>query len=368
MATGGAERFLQRLVSMDDSNIRHRVISLSGVNSEVAVSIRNSGISVMECNITSIAGFFAAIRLLRNVCQKESQSIVHSWLYKANLFTTIALVGIRVPHAWNIRQSNITFKYNKWSTVLIVYILSFLSKFRRNVDEIVYCAQLSRQSHEHAGFTKARGYVIPNGIDISEFSNHIKEKLELSSPQNSSEPIVINVGRYDIQKGHSDFLRCAAKIKQVIPHVRFQLIGRDVTPSNRELVGQIKHLDLENEVSLLGEKTNVGAYLSRSHVFLSCSAGEGWPNALAEAMLVGLPVVHTDVGDSTMISGTSGYSAKVGDIDAMAQSVVNVLTMSDSRYKALSSQMTLRIQQEFPLEKSVSRYIELYRRLIGGGC
>ena len=350
---------------MDDSSITHTVVSLSGVDSEVAISIRNSGISVVECNITSLTGFLSAVKLLRNLCQNKSRSIVHSWLYKANLFTTIALIGISVPHAWNIRQSNITFKYNKWSTVLIIHTLSFLSKFRWNVDEIVYCAQLSRYSHEQVGFTKTRGYVIPNGIDVSEFSHHIKDKLELSSPRNSLAPTVINVGRYDIQKGHGDFLRCAAKIKKVIPHVRFQLIGRGVTSSNKELVEQIAYLGLESEVSLLGEKTDVGAYLSRSHVFLSCSAGEGWPNALAEAMLVGLPVVHTDVGDSTLISGSSCYSAKVGDIDAMAQSVINVLTMSETSYKTLSNKMTSRIQQEFPLEKSVSRYTELYRRLIG---
>ena len=336
---------------------------MSSASNTLARSMRDDGITVFEFDMTTLLGFIRAIRMLRKLCRDSSKTVVHSWLYKANLFTTIALVGIAIPHAWNIRQTNIAYQYNSLSTVLAIYLLSMISRLKCCVNTIVYCAELSRHSHESIGFRKDNALVIPNGIDIDEFEQYIDYKHNLPLPLEVDYPLVINVGRYDIQKGHGDFLRCAAIIKQKVPNVRFQLIGRNVTPENKALLQQVDQLGLNNLVSLMGEQENIGSYLSRAHVFLSCSAGEGWPNALAEAMLIGLPVVHTDVGDAKIISGIHDYCFPVGAIEEMADKVVHLLNLPNSNYQMLSLQMSRRIQEKFPLNKSVSSYTQLYLKL-----
>ena len=57
---------------------------------------------------------------------------------------------------------------------------------------------------------------------------------------------------------------------------------------------QIKTLDLQDSVFLLGTKSNPYAYLAKSDAFVFSSNHEGFPNVILEALACGLAIVSTD--------------------------------------------------------------------------
>jgi glycosyltransferase involved in cell wall biosynthesis len=71
--------------------------------------------------------------------------------------------------------------------------------------------------------------------------------------------------------------------------------------------------------------------LGESDVFLFPSHSEGLPNAVIEAMAVGLPVVATRVGGlpDLIRHGENGFLVEVGDVAAMTERVVELLSRPD---------------------------------------
>ena len=96
---------------------------------------------------------------------------------------------------------------------------------------------------------------------------------------------------------------------------------------------------------------------------IACSSsawGEGFSNAIGEAMASGLPCVVTDVGDSAIIVGDTGRVVPPRDPDALAAALSSLL--STDRV-ALGSAARRRIENNYSLGAVVSQYENFYRSL-----
>lgn len=88
------------------------------------------------------------------------------------------------------------------------------------------------------------------------------------------------------------------EIAEHLPNARFQLVGDAVDESRAKLLRHIRERGVEDRVQVLGPVANreIVEMLSESDVFLFPSKFEGFPNSIAEAMAVGLPVGASSVG------------------------------------------------------------------------
>lgn len=346
---GGAEKFLCRLIAVPQREIRHVVVSLSG-RGKLASDMEAAGIDVHTPPRLGVLNAFSMMAFLRRLAKKENVDLVQSWLYKADLFATLCFSGSGIPVLWNVRQTNIGYRFNSLSNLFCLRVLRLLSRFTAHT--IVYCATASRLVHEAIGYNKAKSWVIPNGIDVQRFN---------PAPERDSErPLVINVARYDPQKGQADFIHCAQRIMENRSDIRFQMVGRGVDQDNSELVRLIRDCGLTDHIELLGERPDIPELLNRANLFLSCSHGEGFPNALAEAMACGLLCVATRVGDTELLLEGIGDSCDAGDIEALAESVCRLMDLSTERRKELEADARNRIVEDFSVEKSASLYADLY--------
>lgn len=105
-------------------------------------------------------------------------------------------------------------------------------------------------------------------------------------------PVIINIGRFTPAKGQWHLIRSFKQIKQDIPEAKLVLLGDGYYEEKLKYLA--KALGVEEDVHFLGFQTNPFKYLAKSRIFVLPSLHEGFPNALVEAMLCGLPVISTD--------------------------------------------------------------------------
>ncbi len=132
--------------------------------------------------------------------------------------------------------------------------------------------------------------LMPNFVDFCT----IPKPLPNTTPQ---QPLrVIFTGALIEAKG----VHTIVEIARRLPDARFQLVGGAPDASRAHLLRHIRQRGLEGRVQVLGPVTNreVLTMLTENDVFLfpSTFKFDGFPNSVAEAMAVGLPVVASSVG------------------------------------------------------------------------
>jgi glycosyltransferase involved in cell wall biosynthesis len=165
-------------------------------------------------------------------------------------------------------------------------------------------------------------------------------------------PIILGVGRLIEQKDFPTLIRAFAQVREVRP-ARLMILG--VGPERPHLNQLIKELELENDVAMLGFQENPYAYMARASVFALSSAWEGFGNVIVEALAVGTPVVSTNCfsGPSEiLVDGKYGSLVPVGDSQAMAKSILEVLS---GNIKTVDSNWL----KQFTYSEAASQYLNI---------
>ena len=145
----------------------------------------------------------------------------------------------------------------------------------------------------------------------------------------SGEILIGSVGRLERQKGYHDLIRAARIVIETRPEVTFVVAGEG--PLRTSLQGLIAECGLRDHFRLAGFRTDVADFLAASDLFVSSSLWEGIPLALIEAMLLGKPVVATDVGGNRelVMGGRSGRLVTPGRPAALASALLAALDRTD---------------------------------------
>lgn len=137
------------------------------------------------------------------------------------------------------------------------------------------------------------------------------------------------VGRFQIvHKRHDLMIAAFKRIHEVFPDYKLVLYGDG--EERKEIEQLIRENDLIDAVVLKGVVDNVPEAISKSKLFVLASDFEGLPNALIEAMSVGLPVISTDWSPGAVHelidNGKNGVVVPCNDVDALAEAAINLLS------------------------------------------
>ena len=140
------------------------------------------------------------------------------------------------------------------------------------------------------------------------------------------------------------------------------LIGFNVDKKNIELKSDIRRLKLTNHIKLLGQRDNISEVMNALDIHvLSSRYGEGFPNVVAEAMACGTPCVVTDVGDSGLIVGKTGWVVPPKNSSRLAKAIEKALTERDTaKWEKRCNEVRLRIKKNFGIGNMVRSYNNLW--------
>lgn len=208
----------------------------------------------------------------------------------------------------------------------LVNILKFYAK---KADGWVFQTDETREWYE-SHINNVKKTVIPNAINY-EFLVEINNVKK--------EPIIISTGRLSTVKNYEMLIRAFKLISDKHPNYKLVIYGEG--REKTQLHNLILKLGLEKKAFLPGNVADIANRYKKASVFALSSNYEGMPNALIEAMALGLPCVSTDCpcgGPNFLISsGENGILVPVNDTNKFAMALDRIIS-SEVFAKSLGSE------------------------------
>ena len=179
-------------------------------------------------------------------------------------------------------------KDNSWPIKLGIY--KDIDEERKTYsvfNKIVCVSQSARQSFCNLYGLENKTIVIYNLIDVSDIRSKIIEKRR----ENDGKPRLISVGRLVPQKGYGRLLKVIKRLHDNGYSIHLLILGEG--DERITLEKYVESHDMQSYVSLTGFSTNPYTEMSESDLFVSSSRAEGFSLVIAEAMVLGIPVIST---------------------------------------------------------------------------
>ena len=367
LQVGGAETALSRLIAGDrEGSVAHTVVTLKP-GGTLRADLEAAGVPVLDLGMHGKSSAFEALVRLIRVIRSRRPDVLHSWLYHADLLATVALAlsGRRAVTrlVWGIRCSDMDMSHYARSNR---YILKALSSLSSRTDLLLCNSNAGRVAHERLGYRPPRWLVIPNGFDLDRFSPLPDERAAVRSELGLNEAnFVVGIcARVDPMKDHGTFVKAAAIFAETVPEARFVLIGAGSDEPGSPLDGCIKASGIATRFVRLGlRRDTCRLYTALDIATLSSAFGEGFPNALAEAMACGVPCVATNVGDSASIIGDTGLIVPPRDGKALAAAWNTLRSEGRAGRETRGAAARRRVERRYTLATMIDAHRALYREL-----
>lgn len=174
--------------------------------------------------------------------------------------------------------------------------------------------------------------IIPNCVDGTLFSIKEKPKYLAERHHVSNGKVLLTVSRLSKAekgfKGYDRVIECLPKVLQVMPGVKYLLVGDgDDRPRVLKLIHDLK---LEENVVLVGNVSGEALvdYYNLADVFVMPSKCEGFGIVFLEALACGTPVIagNADASPETLLNGALGLLVDPEDRGEITKAIINILT------------------------------------------
>jgi glycosyltransferase involved in cell wall biosynthesis len=236
--------------------------------------------------------------------------------------------------------------------------------FTRFADWVVPNSEAGKSFLIDRGINPARIKVIYNGLNLGRLTadrtrvNQIRSQMGLP-PDGIVVGITANLSPV---KDHATFLQGARMIHDAMPQTRFAILGDG--PLRLDLENMARELGMDSCVTFFGHQRDVAAYLASYDIFCLCSKfSEGCSNATLEAMVLGKPVVVSDVGGNREIveHEKTGLLIPLGSPEALAKSVLTCIRQPD-RAREMGQRARETVLARFSHARMVHNYEQLYEQ------
>jgi glycosyltransferase involved in cell wall biosynthesis len=362
LGLGGAETLLYRLVDQDRVN-EHLVVSLASAE-WYSHRLRDNGIPVHHLDIDSVAALPRGMVRLARILRDSQVDVVQCWMYRSNLIGGFVAQAVGLPVVWGIHCASIA-PLRRGSRTL-AYISGLAARW--NPAFIINCSAVSAQLHARIGFSAAPGRVIHNGFDPAAFAPDPDRRKLARAALDAAEGtfLVGSLTRWIDYKDVPTLLRALRKVADRGIRLRCIMLGQRLGPDNDEFMQAIAAAGCGEIVLPLGIRSDVAELARAMDLHVLSSLTEAFPNVVAETMLCATPNVVTNVGDSSLMVGNTGWVVDPGDPDQLAGAITAAFqewSAAPAKWDERRAAARARIAQNFSLAKMAAAYERVWRRV-----
>jgi glycosyltransferase involved in cell wall biosynthesis len=173
-------------------------------------------------------------------------------------------------------------------------------------------------------------------------------------------PLVLIVGRLDLQKAVDVALRATGILQQTLADVQTIVVGRNGNAARdvHELAASMQN------VRMLGHRDDVPDLMCAADCLCFPSRWEGLGGTVIEAMALELPIVASDIGPIREALGDVGWPlATVDDVHAVADGLSSLLAGGRTVAERVANGRR-RYENVFTMTSVAEGMVELYSRAI----
>jgi glycosyltransferase involved in cell wall biosynthesis len=214
------------------------------------------------------------------------------------------------------------------------------------------------------GVDKSNIEVLPNSIENSapvsaEEVGNLRKQLEIRP----DERVLVTIGRFSTEKGHSDLISAMARLTQMLPDVsiRHVLVGDGLERHNVEHAAAAA--GIRSRFIFAGYHQDVRPFYALADIYVLSSHSEGSPNVLLEAMTAGVPIVATAVGGvpETVRHEETALLVEPHHPEQLAEAVARLLN-DDSLRRVFAGAASRDVANRFSPDAYRRNLISIYQR------
>jgi glycosyltransferase involved in cell wall biosynthesis len=281
----------------------------------------------------------------------------------AQFYGGLAARQARVPCVWHVQD-----RVSGGAGPLYAWVLALAGRLLAK-EIIVDAESIARQLQRIV--PRARIHVIPNGVDVAEFSPQVDgSRVRAEWNVQPGELLVGVVGRLTPWKGQEVLLRAFAKIADELPQARLALIGAPVFDSDafeQALREETARLGLGARVIFAGFRWDMPQVFAALDVVAHTALEkDSSPLAVVSAMAAGKAIVCSRVEGTAELfdEGRDGLLYPPGDVEALAEKLRLVLCDAERRTR-LGSAARAKAERELSVEVFAQRCQAVFEQAIG---
>ena len=312
---GGAERVIVNL-SKQFSDKGYEVLLVTSYKNEQEYVVSSSIRREVLLDKTDCGFFkknFCCTKKLRKLIKTENPDVLISFMAEPNFRSVVACLGTKTKNLVSVRND----PNREYPNALFRFCAKFLYRF---ADCIVF--QTKDAQNWFSARIRKKSYIIQNQVNEQFFQ-------VVSSGFHKD---IVTVGRLTEQKNHEMLIRAFSKIAD---KTEDNLIIYGDGSLRGALTKLVDDLSLSDRVILPGSTSDVPNTIKSAKLFVLSSDYEGMPNALIEAMVLGLPCIATDCpcgGPRDLFDNQkNGILVSVGDENQMAEKMLYMLEHDEER-------------------------------------
>ena len=312
MEFGGAERVVSilsdRLVTRGH---RVSICILSSFESQISYNLNER----IEINRIRTYGY------LKTLCNKNIEEVFITYIRNNRIDAVITFsIGVGYIVAPFCKKHRIPYIHSERNDPKrILNNIGIYLKWKRlvnNVDNVVF--QTQGAMNRYPKRIRDRSTIILNPFDAKDLPPYC-ENIRFKE--------IVNVGRLSKQKRQDVLINAFSQISNKYPDYTLKIYGTGELQSQLEKLISINRL--EERVYLMGTRSDILKAINNATLFAFTSDYEGLPNALIEAMALGLPCVSTKCtpgGAEALISnGINGRLVECNDSNLLAKVIDEML-------------------------------------------
>lgn len=342
LGKGGAERVVANLAAyFDTQGYEVLLVTSRVVPEEYVIPSRIKRIDLSRFQEQEKGGRLQniqrRIKRLHQIWCTQRPDIIISFIGKLNLYAVVSSFGTKIPILVSVR-SDPEREYPRG-------IMRTLAKtLFRKTEGMIFQTQEAM-----AFFPKSiqqKSIVLPNPLDV----RFIRERFEGTRRQE-----IVSVGTLIDNKNHIMLVKAFSKLAKDYPELVVKLFGHGYkgTDTTEEIKAFAKQSGIGDRVIFMGRRSDIFEAIYQSRIFVLTSKIEGMPNALMEAMALGLAVISTDCpcgGPRTLIHNyENGILIPVDDADALEKALREIL--EDSKLEEKLGKNAHRIGKDLSPDK-----------------